>query len=108
MTAGCLLTMRHKWKNWLPKYKHYHVIPAVEMVVPLASTTFENYEDSLETYVRLSTELFAHALPLGDLAIEHARDATGDGEALGSCVGNEALAIVWLRCDGDCASGTWN
>lgn len=87
---------------------HFHVIPVVAMDIPLASLEFENYEDSLEAYVRLSTELYAKHSPKGALAIENARAATYKDGAVGTWVGVKELSLVWLRCDSPCFSNTWN
>jgi hypothetical protein len=86
--------------------EHYHVLSAVGFTIPLISVKFDNYEDSLEAYVKLSTGFFSHQFKGGDLAIENARASTMGG--IGSLTGGQNLAIVWLRCEGKCNSGTWN
>lgn len=87
---------------------HYHIIAAKNWVNALASLRIKNYEDSLLLYTQLSTEFFANMNNSGDLSIDNARLATGNGEAFGAYCGNDSIAFFWMRCEERCASGTWN
>ena len=88
---------------------HYHVIPAANLTMALASIKFESYEDSIEHWVRMSTTFFGHmGDKMGGLQIENAKAATGNGEGHMARAGSQALCFYWMRCDGNCMSVTWN
>lgn len=87
---------------------HFHLM-IVRHTYPVYVLRFDNYEDSLQTYVKFSTMFFSHLVSSSALAIEKARAATGGGTGEGAIVGPPNCAIMWMRCDmNPCMSGTWN
>lgn len=87
---------------------HYHVCPVVDVYTPLASIRYDNYEDSVAALVALSNAFYAHRNRRGTLAIEYAQSATGYGDGEAAFIGPPGLGVLWVRCDSDCISPTWN
>lgn len=88
---------------------HFHVVAAGNTSVSIASVRYENYEDSLKSWVNLSNMLFKNIEDdLGGLAIENARLATQNGEGKMARVGTNSLCFYWMRCEDECFSITWN
>lgn len=88
---------------------HYHVIPAGNTNVAIASIRYDNYEDSVEAWVKMSTGMFGHLKEqMGSMEIEKAKRATDNGEGEMARVGTNSLCFYWTRCDRNCYSVTWN
>lgn len=88
---------------------HFHLIAATGQNNALASVRYEKYEDSIETFAKLANTLFKGLQANQDgLAIEHAKDATNNGEGFAAVVGTDTLCLYWIKCAGPCESGTWN
>lgn len=88
---------------------HYHVIAAKNVNDAISSVLYESYEDSIEAWVKLSTNLFyAYREKLGGLEIEKAKAATNHGEGFMARVGTNTLCFYWMKCDDKCFSITWN
>ena len=88
---------------------HYHVITATNVDTAIASVKYDNYEDSLEQWVKLSTRFFGHiGKELGGLQIEHAKAATNNGAGYMARAGSQTLCFYWMRCEDACFSITWN
>lgn len=87
---------------------HFHVM-MVSWPHPLVSLPFDNYEDSLVTYVKLSNAFYGHNVKSGQLSLENAKHSTMNGEADGSYMGAPTCGIFWVKCDLDpCMHGSWN
>lgn len=89
---------------------HYHVMSTVGITTPVASLTFDNYEESMEMFVRLSNQLFSHLMePDATSALQRAREAMEADDSMGSFSGTQAMGFVWQRCEEDqCLTATWN
>lgn len=87
---------------------HYHIVSAANSTVPISSVRYDNYEDSIVDWVNLSTKLFGHLEVPGELAIENAKAATGNGDGIMARIGTSALCFYWMRCESVCYSTTWN
>ena len=88
---------------------HFHVIAARFGSIAIASARYENYEDSIADWVKLSNYVFKDIEEeFGGLAIENAMDATDHGEGMMARVGTSALCFYWSRCDEEFYSVTWN
>lgn len=90
---------------------HYHVIAAVNTSTPVSSISYDSYEDSIESWVKLSTHFFGHLRDeLGGMEIEKAKLATGNGTGTVEIarVGTNSLCFYWTLCEETCYSITWN
>lgn len=87
---------------------HYHLITAVNLDQATASVVYDNYEDSVEAWVKLCTTLFTSVKEDGTLSIEHAKAATENGKGFMAVSGTKALCVYWMRCEDSCYSITWN
>lgn len=88
---------------------HFHLIAATKSDISVASVVYDNYEDSVDSWVKLCTMLFSKAdINTGALAIENALAATGHGKGVLAVSGTDALCIYWMRCEDSCYSVTWN
>lgn len=89
---------------------HYHITAAYDVDEAISCAIYENYEDSIEAWVKLSTEFFEQfSQQLGGLEIEKAKAATGNGDGFMARVGTNTICFYWMRCDApNCYSITWN
>lgn len=79
---------------------HYHVCTGPQGGIPLSNIRFEEYEDSLHTFMSLANSMFRELRGSDyDLSLAQAFEATDYGNSRGAYVGPPSLTIYWLRCD---------
>lgn len=92
---------------------HYHVKMGALNTPPLMNMQFENYEDSIRHFAKLSYKMFGHYSTAESLSVVNAYKATGFGMNDQSVVGgiqvidqnnniitNIGLAVYWQKCEG--------
>ncbi len=99
---------------------HYHVMLIANAVPPLMNMQFDDYDESLRHFVKLSKNLFGHYDTPESLTVLNAYTATHFGQSIATSVGGlqiidqdknlitiVGLSVIWRKCDG-CLNVTMN
>lgn len=79
---------------------HYHVCTGQADAMPISDVLYDEYEESITTFVGLANSLFKELRGSEyDLTIGQALEATDHGKGRGAFVGPPSLVLYWLRCE---------
>lgn len=87
--------------------KHYHVMVGPMGTEMTTNVRFDNYEDSISTYLRLVRAVYEDRLASDELTIERMAENTANSK--GFYIGVSSLAFLWVPCaDEPCMTPVWN
>ena len=88
--------------------KHYHVVPAVGNTTALCTLVYDTYEEAIDRFVRLTTQMFSDSIDGNEmLSIDQALATTAGGG--GAVSGDEVLAFYFMPCEDEpCVAANWN
>ena len=89
---------------------HFHVISAKNGYRAISNVRFDDYDEGLLAYVRLTQQFFEDTVDEPSmLSLAYAKAATGWGDGHGAFVGTDQISLYFIPCDEPkCYSPTWN
>jgi hypothetical protein len=86
---------------------HYHVFMGAARSAPMQSTKIDDYDESIKKFLSLTKAVFGQ-WDIYELTFKNLLVASEFGKGFQMTLGNESLAVQWMRCRNPCMSPSWN
>lgn len=89
---------------------HYHVFMGAANTAPMATSTIEDYDESIRKFMMLGKSVFGeHKYFQEGLDYKNLLLASNFGEDAGPItLGTSVLCVQWFPCRNPCLSPSWN